>query len=109
MANKYAIGKDEYGNSIYDWSKVAKDMKWVILGKKKFSKALYEVMFMRFTIAHYNLAGWVATYEKNWAALAREIELKMGWVDATRYERDIVLPDLVGFLKENNDMPIWYK
>lgn len=109
MANKYAIGKDEYGNSIYDWSKVAKDMKWVILGKKKFSKALYEVMYLRFTIAHYNLQGWVATYEKNWAALAREIEQHIGLVDATRYERDIVLPDLVAFLKENNNMPIWYK
>lgn len=109
MANKYVIGKDEYGNSIYNWTEVAHDMKKVIWGKKKFSKALYEVMVMRFTIAHYNLAGWVATYEKNWAALAREIELKMGWVDATRYERDIILPDLVGFLKENNDMPIWYK
>ena len=105
--NKYAIGKDDYNNYIYDWAKVSEDMHKVIWGKKKFSKALYEVMVMRFTIAHYNLYGWVATYNKNWATLAREIEHKINWAGANRYERDVTLPCLVAFLKENDKAEIW--
>ena len=51
---KYETGiKDKYGNVAYDWIKVCKDMKRVIAGKIKFSKALYDVMSSRFTIAHY--------------------------------------------------------
>lgn len=105
--SKYVIGQDDYGNSRYDWRKVSEDMHKVIWGKKKFSKALYEVFMMRFTIAHYDIYGWVATYNKNWATLAREIEQKINWVDADAYERDIVLPCLVGFLKEHDKAEIW--
>lgn len=72
--NRYTTGvKDSYGNSEYDFNKVFKDLKSFILGKKKFNKDLHEVMYMRFTIAHYSMWGWIHTYNGNWKELANEI------------------------------------
>ena len=74
MANKYETGvKDNYGNREFDFTKAFNDLKQVVLGKKKFSKDLYEVMMLRFTIAHYNMYGWLNTYNGNWKSLADQI------------------------------------
>ena len=71
---KYETGfKDKYGNRAFDWIKVCKDMKKVIAGKIKFSKALYDVMSSRFTIAHYDRYGWFSYYNGHWDQLAQEI------------------------------------
>lgn len=72
---KYETGfKDKYGNRAFDWIKVCKDMKRMIAGKIKFSKALYDVMRSRFTIAHYDRRGWFNTYNGNWDQLAQEVD-----------------------------------
>ena len=102
MANKYEISKDENGNAIYNWKRVAEDMVYVVWGKRKLSKALYEVMVMRFTIAHYNLDGWLHTYNKHWGDLAKEIEHRIGWLNCTLGEKEVTLPCLVAFLKEHD-------
>jgi len=72
--NKYETGKkDNYGNREFDFAKAFADLKKVVLGKAKFSKALYEVMHLRFTIAHYNAYGWMCEYNGNWDMLADQI------------------------------------
>lgn len=72
---QYETGiKDKYGNVAYDWIKVCKDMKRMIAGKIKFSKALYHVMMQRFTIAHYDRHGWFNTYNGHWDQLAQQID-----------------------------------
>lgn len=98
---KYDTGiKDKYHNTKYDFVKVCKDMKRVVLGKLKFTKALYEVMSMRFTIAHYDMHGWLCTYNGNWAELARQISpWKATTGDLTiSGEETLALEDLASFL-----------
>jgi len=74
MANKYETGiKDQYGNREFDYEKAFNDLKAVVNGTKPMSNDLYEVMNLRFTIAHYNKFGWLNYYNGNWAELAREI------------------------------------
>jgi hypothetical protein len=72
--NKYQVGeRDSHGNRNFDYAKAFADLKQVVLGKKKMSKDLYDVMYLRFTIAHYNMLGWLHNYNGNWASLADEI------------------------------------
>ena len=74
MKNKYETGElDKYRNRNYDWEKVFKDLKKVVLGKMKMTNDLYTVMYLRFTIAHYNMLGWMLEYNGNWAALANVV------------------------------------
>lgn len=73
--NKYETGeKDKWNNRQYDFAKVFNDLKKVVLGKAKFTQDLYDVMYLRFTIAHYNIIGWLQYYNGNWAELAEEIQ-----------------------------------
>lgn len=73
--NKYETGeRDSHGNRNWDWKKVFADLKKVVLGKAKFTQDLYDVMYLRFTIAHYNIIGWLQYYNGNWAELAEEIQ-----------------------------------
>lgn len=98
---KYDTGiKDRYGNSKYDFVKVCNDMKRVVLGKLKFTKSLYKVMSMRFTIAHYDMYGWLSTYNGNWADLARQISpWKATTGDLTLSGQEtLALEDLSAFL-----------
>jgi len=103
--NKYSIGSDEHGNYIFDYNKVNKDMQAFIKGKKKFSVDLYDVMNLRFTIAHYNIYGWLSYYNGNWSMLADEIENTIHcWHESEEQEK--ALKSLVAFLKKNNDIEI---
>ena len=101
MTNKYETGiKDEYGNREFDFRKAFADLKQVVLGKKKMTKDLYEVMYLRFTIAHYNMWGWMHTYNGNWGELADEIEsVPYGGFDGVPME---VVQDIKDFLYEHN-------
>ena len=103
---KYETGlTDQYGNRQFDWVKVCKDMKRVVQGKIKFSKALYEVMSLRFTIAHYDRKNWLYTYNGNWDLLAKQIgtakacpgDLKISEEEAN------AIYDLRNFLFKNAD------
>lgn len=47
-------------------------MKKVVLGRKKMTKPLYQAL-CHFTIAHYNMWGWIDYYNGNWGELANEI------------------------------------
>lgn len=100
--NKYSIGKDENGNYIFDYDKVNKDMQAFIKGKKKMNHDLYDVMNLRFTIAHYNMYAWVDYYNGMWSELADEIErtIKCGW------ESSDALTNLVGFLRKHNNVEL---
>jgi hypothetical protein len=102
---KYETGKtDSHGNRYYDWFKVCADMKKVVLGKIKFSKALYEVMNLRFTIAHYDRMGWLMYYNRNWAELAREIkQFPWYWGDIRLDQNETQeLENFCTFLKVHN-------
>lgn len=105
MANKYETGVvDSHGNREFDYIKVAADMKDVVLGKRKFSKDLYEVMSLRFTIAHYNMFGWLDYYNGNWAELAQELGYHRSYGDFLyKINQHKALDDLAGFLIEHND------
>ena len=75
--NKYVIGKDAYGNSIYDFGKVLKDFqKMFKMEHKKFplTDALYDVMYTKFTPAFYDKIGWFSTYNGKWENLAAQID-----------------------------------
>lgn len=72
--NRYETGeRDSHGNRDWNWAKVFADLKKVVLGKMKLGDDLYEVMYLRFTIAHYDRHGWLAYYDGNWGELADEI------------------------------------
>lgn len=106
---KYETGfKDKYGNRAFDWIKVCKDMKRVIAGKIKFSKALYDVMSSRFTIAHYDRYGWFNTYNGNWDCLAKQIHKHDACTgDLTiSQEEENALFGLVHFLMVNADVTL---
>jgi len=99
--NKYATGRvDRYHNREFDYEKVFSDLKKVVLGKKKLTKDLYEVMYMRFTIAHFNLMGWFHTYNGQWGLLADEINTRPygEWTGASRE----LVDDIQHFLKRHN-------
>lgn len=99
---KYETGfKDKYGNRAFDWIKVCKDMKRMIAGKIKFSKALYDVMSSRFTIAHYDRYGWFNTYNGHWDQLAQQIDpAKAVTGDLQLSEEDVnAIYELKAFLK----------
>jgi len=103
--NKYSIGKDEHGNYIFDYNKVNKDMQAFIKGKKKFNNDLYDVMNLRFTIAHYNKYGWITYYSGCWSMLADEIENSIRfWHESEEQEK--ALKSLVTFLRKNNDVEV---
>ena len=55
--SRYETGRvDKYHNREYNWKVVFDDLKKVVLGRKKMSKPLYQVL-CHFTIAHYNMWG----------------------------------------------------
>lgn len=103
MSNKYAIGTDNHNNYIFDYTKVYKDMKDFLVGKKKMNKSLYDVMNLRFTIAHYNMFGWVDYYNGRWSLLAKEIQGALYWFD---HDSDDIntLQNLVNLLMENDSV-----
>lgn len=99
--NKYATGRvDKWHNHEYDYAKVFEDLKKVVLGKKKFTKDLYEVMYLRFTIAHYDMVGWFYTYNGNWGMLANEID-SMPYGGFEGASRELV-DDIRNFLNRHN-------
>ena len=106
---KYETGvKDRYNNRQFDWIKVCNDMKRVVSGKIKFSKSLYEVMSLRFTIAHYDRLNWLITYNGNWDLLAAQITFMKacpGDLMISQEEQD-ALTDLRHFLMVNADKKI---
>lgn len=107
MKNKYETGiTDSFNNSEYDFIRVCKDMKDVIRGKKKFTKSLYEVMSTHFTIAHYNMYGWLDYYNRNWGELADELHtMRYGNLEMRpEYKQAII--DLKEFLRDNNGVDI---
>ena len=110
---KYETGvKDKYGNTAYDFVKVCKDMKRVLEGKIKFSKALYHVFMQRFTIAHYDMYGWFCTYNGNWAMLGNELKHSFRYTGDLKYseEDNKAIDDLAEFLIQNDskELPEMY-
>lgn len=102
--NKYSIGKDENGNHIFDYDKVNKDMQAFIKGKKKMNHDLYDVMYLRFTIAHYNMYAWVDYYNGMWSELADEIHNHL-YFEHDENNRNI-LEKLIAFLNKNTNVVI---
>lgn len=106
---KYETGvKDKYGNVAYDFVKVCKDMKRVVEGKIKFTKSLYHVFMQRFTIAHYDIHGWLYTYNGNWGALGQQLKHTWRYVGDLQYtpEDNKAIDDLALFLIENDKKKI---
>lgn len=102
---KYETGlKDKYGNRQLNFVKVFEDMKRVVLGKIKFSKALYNAMCLHFTIAHYDRYGWIHTYNGSWGMLANELEhTTTNYGDFTFSDEECsALVKLVNFLREHD-------
>lgn len=103
--NRYTIGFDDHHNNVFDYEKVLKDIKDIFKGKKKWNRDLYEVMSLRFTIAHYNMEGWLWEYNGCWSRLANEIDNEIHW-----YNWDsnlvVILEKLVRFLKRNSSVEI---
>ena len=102
--NKYSVGNDEHGNYIFDYAKVSKDMQAFLKGKKKFNNDLYDVMNLRFTIAHYNKYGWLGYYNGMWSKLADEITSHLRF-EHDEQNRD-VLTKLANFLQKNNNVEV---
>lgn len=73
--NKYLIGRCENHNPIYDYKRVFRDLFLLVVLKRKklYTKDFYEVMYSRFTIAHYDWLGWINYYNGNWGALADDL------------------------------------
>lgn len=109
MSNKYSLNNpDKHGNEDYDFVALANDMKKVILGKIKMNKHIYEVMMLRFTIAHYNMYGWIDTYNGNWAELGNELKNSFRFYGDYVYaqEQNKAIDDLAEFLIKHNDVVI---
>lgn len=71
--SRYETGRvDKYHNREYNWKVVFDDLKKVVLGRKKMTKPLYQAL-CHFTIAHYNMWGWIEYYNGNWGELASEL------------------------------------
>jgi len=71
--SRYETGRvDKYHNREYNWKVVFDDLKKVVLGRKKMTKPLYQAL-CHFTIAHYNMWGWIDYYNGNWGELASEL------------------------------------
>lgn len=71
--SRYETGRtDRYHNPEYIWKNIFDDLKKVVLGRKKMTKPLYKAL-CHFTIAHYNMWGWIDYYNGNWGELANEI------------------------------------
>ena len=109
--NKYLIGRDEYNNSIFDYEKVFKDIKKIFNPKKECKKNpitddMYNVMMLRFTIAHYDKFGWLMSYNKNWKILGDEIFNHARFEDKNPTKN--VLPKIITFLRENNNKDITF-
>lgn len=107
MKNKYETGiTDSHRNREFDFVRVCKDMKDVILRKKKFTKHLYEVMNLRFTIAHYDMSGWLNYYNRNRGELANELRISSYGDLEMRPEYKQAIIDLKEFLRDNNGVDI---
>jgi hypothetical protein len=104
MSNKYETGVvDSHGNREFDLVRVFNDMQKVVKGKIKMSKSLYEVMYLRFTIAHYDMRGWIDYYNGNWCELANELCRFNYYGDFEEdNEQAKAKRSLVEFLKQNH-------
>lgn len=73
--NKYLIGRDEKRNAIYDYKRFFRDLFLLVVLEKGriYTGDFYEVMRMRFTIAHFNKDEWFRYYNGNWGELADEL------------------------------------
>lgn len=73
--NKYLIGRCENHNAIYDYKRFFRDLFLLVVCERKriYTYDFYEVMYMRFTIAHFNKDEWFRYYNGNWGKLADEL------------------------------------
>lgn len=105
--NKYKIGEDGYGNSIYDFGKFLKDFQKMFTKentKFPFTESMYEVMMQKFTSAHYDRIEWFLNYNSNWKKLGDEI-WEYAYLESDNPTR-AALPKLITFLRNNDKVEV---
>lgn len=74
------------GNTVYSYTKTMKDFDRILKGGVgKLTNDLYHFFSLNFTIAHYNKAGWIATYPQ-----LSDVRKILKGADAPNWKTDVI-------------------